>query len=157
MTRATNALIAALSALIAFPAAAAPIFAEGDYPTLDTNMKRHGRQFYTLNARPFGLSLDGHYPDEAARGSIEQFLGQDASDDFEAVTGSHPYQVLSDYGEFADLGQFGGVGMAAAAFEYLTLKRDGADGVGIATNLAIVNGAVMCIVANLFLSWLMYG
>ena len=35
--------------------------------------------------------------------------------------------------------------------------RDGADGVGIATNLAIVNGAVFCIVTNLLMSWMMYG
>jgi phospholipid/cholesterol/gamma-HCH transport system permease protein len=40
---------------------------------------------------------------------------------------------------------------------YSVAKRDGAEGVGIATNLAIVHGAVMCIVVNLFLSWLIYG
>jgi len=40
---------------------------------------------------------------------------------------------------------------------YTVAKRDGAEGVGIATNLAIVHGAVMCIVVNLLLSWLIYG
>jgi phospholipid/cholesterol/gamma-HCH transport system permease protein len=40
---------------------------------------------------------------------------------------------------------------------YNVAKRDGAEGVGIATNLAIVHGAVMCIVVNLILSWLIYG
>ena len=50
-----------------------------------------------------------------------------------------------------------GVGLIACYQGYSVSKRDGADGVGVATNLAIVNGAVMCIVANLFLSWLMYG
>lgn len=40
---------------------------------------------------------------------------------------------------------------------YSVAKRDGAEGVGIATNLAIVHGAVMCIVVNLILSWLIYG
>ncbi|KIG11868.1 ABC-type transport system involved in resistance to organic solvents, permease component [Enhygromyxa salina] len=40
---------------------------------------------------------------------------------------------------------------------YTVAKRDGAEGVGIATNLAIVHGAVMCIVVNLILSWLIYG
>ena len=39
-------------------------------------MARHARQFYQLNARPFGLILDGHYADEAARQTIEQFLAQ---------------------------------------------------------------------------------
>ena len=36
-------------------------------------------------------------------------------------------------------------------------KRDGAEGVGIATNRAIVHGAVVCIVLNLVMSWLLYG
>lgn len=40
---------------------------------------------------------------------------------------------------------------------YTVAKRDGAEGVGIATNLAIVHGAVMCIVVNLILSWIIYG
>lgn len=40
---------------------------------------------------------------------------------------------------------------------YSVAKRDGAEGVGIATNLAIVHGAVMCIVINLILSWMIYG
>lgn len=40
---------------------------------------------------------------------------------------------------------------------YSVAKRDGAEGVGIATNLAIVHGAVMCIVVNLLLSWMIYG
>ena len=47
--------------------------------------------------------------------------------------------------------------MIACFHGYTTQKRDGAEGVGVATNLAIVNGAVMCIVVNLFLSWLIYG
>jgi phospholipid/cholesterol/gamma-HCH transport system permease protein len=40
---------------------------------------------------------------------------------------------------------------------YTVAKRDGAEGVGVSTNLAIVHGAVMCIVINLFLSWMIYG
>lgn len=40
---------------------------------------------------------------------------------------------------------------------YSVAKRDGAEGVGVATNLAIVHGAVMCIVVNLLLSWMIYG
>jgi phospholipid/cholesterol/gamma-HCH transport system permease protein len=39
---------------------------------------------------------------------------------------------------------------------YRAAKRDGAEGVGIATNRAIVHGAVLCIVLNMFLSALMY-
>ena len=50
-----------------------------------------------------------------------------------------------------------GVALISCFFGFTSRKKDGADGVGIATNLAIVNGAVFCIVSNLLLSWLMYG
>ena len=40
---------------------------------------------------------------------------------------------------------------------YSVRAKDGAEGVGVATNLAIVHGAVLCIVVNLILSWIMYG
>lgn len=50
-----------------------------------------------------------------------------------------------------------GVALVACYHGYTTSKRDGADGVGIATNRAIVHGAVLCIVSNLLLSWIMYG
>jgi len=125
MSRTGSLIALALAALLAAPTLAAPIFPEGAYPTLDANMKRHGRQFYTLNARPFGWSLDVHAADQNARDLIDQFLAQDASDDFETVTGSHPYEIIASYGEFGDLGFFGGVALAATAFEYLVLKRDG--------------------------------
>jgi phospholipid/cholesterol/gamma-HCH transport system permease protein len=47
---------------------------------------------------------------------------------------------------------------AIACFHGFTVsKRAGAEGVGIATNLAIVHGAVMVIVMNLLLSFLIYG
>lgn len=40
---------------------------------------------------------------------------------------------------------------------YRAAKRDGAEGVGVATNRAIVHGAVVCIVMNLVISWALYG
>jgi phospholipid/cholesterol/gamma-HCH transport system permease protein len=49
------------------------------------------------------------------------------------------------------------IALIACYHGYSVSKRDGAEGVGVATNFAIVNGAVMCIVFNLFLSWAMYG
>lgn len=49
------------------------------------------------------------------------------------------------------------VAVIACYHGYSVAKRDGAEGVGIATNLAIVHGAVTCIVVNLILSWLIYG
>ncbi len=114
--------------LLAFPVAAGgdPLFPAGVYPTLDSNIARHERQFYGFNALPFGLSLDAHLPDAAARAQVEQFLGQDASDDVRAVTGKHPFEILSSYGEYGDLGFFGGIAVAGTAYEYMTLKREGA-------------------------------
>ena len=50
-----------------------------------------------------------------------------------------------------------GVALIACYAGYSVDKKDGADGVGVATNLAIVNGAVFCIVSNLLMSWIMYG
>ena len=49
------------------------------------------------------------------------------------------------------------VALVACFHGYRAAKKEGAEGVGIATNRAIVHGAVLCIVLNLFLSWLMYG
>lgn len=112
-------------ALAVEPARSAPILSEGQFPQLDEQMRRHGRQFYFFNALPFGLSLDAHVADEADRALVDQFLAQDASDDVEAVTGSHTFEILSSYGEYGDLGFFGGVALAGTAFEYLTLKREG--------------------------------
>jgi hypothetical protein len=123
---AAAAAVGALAAALPAPVAAEPILPAGAYPALDAQMARHGRQFWTLNARPFGLSLDVHVRDAAARALVDAFLAQDASDDFAAVTGAHPYELMADYGEHGDLGFFGGVALAAPAFEYRTLKREGA-------------------------------
>lgn len=49
------------------------------------------------------------------------------------------------------------VALIACFHGYRAAKRDGAEGVGIATNRAIVHGAVVCIVLNLVMSWLLYG
>ncbi len=49
------------------------------------------------------------------------------------------------------------VALVACFHGYRAAKKEGAEGVGIATNRAIVHGAVLCIVLNLFLSWIMYG
>ena len=78
--------------------------------------------------------------------------------------GSFILQVQEQVG-LADLltGMFKGlvmgwlVAVIACFHGYSVAKRDGAEGVGVATNLAIVHGAVMCIVVNLLMSWLIYG
>ena len=125
---------------LSLPAAAAPVLTEsalgGD---LAARMTRHGRQFYTFNARPFGLSLDVYAKDAASRTAIEDFLKQDAVADFKAFGSKHPYDVIADFGEHGDLGFFGGVALAGAAYEYRVLKRDGAS----AENLKIARDRVI--------------
>jgi phospholipid/cholesterol/gamma-HCH transport system permease protein len=49
------------------------------------------------------------------------------------------------------------IALIACYHGHRVARRDGAEGVGAATNLAIVHGSVMCIVFNLFLSWGLYG
>jgi phospholipid/cholesterol/gamma-HCH transport system permease protein len=49
------------------------------------------------------------------------------------------------------------VALIACFHGYRAAKRDGAEGVGVATNRAIVHGAVVCIVLNLAMSWALYG
>lgn len=107
-------------------ALAESLFPAGQYPDLDQQMERHGRQFYALTAAPFGLSLDTYPKDVASVALIDQFLAQDASDDVEAVTGKHPFELIAAYGEYGDLGFFGGAGVVATAYEYLTYKKFGA-------------------------------
>ena len=106
--------------------AAEPIFPDTKYPALHEQMERHSRQFYNINAHPFGLSLDAHAKDQASREVIEQFLEQSSTYDIKAATGKHPYELLVSYGEYGDLGFFGGVAVAGTAYEYMTLRRDGA-------------------------------
>jgi len=48
------------------------------------------------------------------------------------------------------------VALVSCYHGYRALKREGAEGVGVATNRAIVHSAVLCIVLNMFLSALMY-
>jgi phospholipid/cholesterol/gamma-HCH transport system permease protein len=48
------------------------------------------------------------------------------------------------------------VAIVACYHGYRSAKRDGAEGVGIATNRAIVHSAVLCIVLNMILSAILY-
>ena len=112
--------------LFAVTAQAAPIFPAGADAELDTMMARHERQMAAINAHPFGLSLDAQAKDQAARQLIDQFLTQGDAWDVKAATGTHVYELLDNYGEYGDLGFFGGVALTGLAFHYMTLKRDGA-------------------------------
>ncbi len=110
----------------AWAALAEPILPPGRYPALDDLVRRHERQFYHFNAYPFGLSLNVHVKDFAARGLIQAFLDQEDQDDFQTFAGVHHHELMTAYGEHGDLGFFGGVALAGTAFRYLALKREGA-------------------------------
>ena len=120
-------LFVLVSLAFARPGAADPIFKQGAFPEVDAAIARHERQFFHLNAAPFGLSLDATPKDADAVAAIQQFCAQDASDDVKAVTGKHPFELMSEFGEHGDLGMFGGVPAAGTAYRYLALKREGAD------------------------------
>lgn len=114
------------AALAAALATSAPIVPEGWSPELDLHMDRQGRQFYEINALPFGLSLDAQAPPEW-RDVIRDWLADEEAPPLEEFAGQHPFTFLGPYGEHGDLGMFGGVAVAATAYEYRVLKRDGAD------------------------------
>jgi len=75
------------------------------------------------------------------------------------------HSQLTEYVGLSDLfvGMFKGlvfgwlVALIATFHGYRAAKKEGAEGVGVATNRAIVHGAVMCILLNLVISWLLYG
>ena len=79
-----------LAWLVAAPLSAAPILPAGHSPALDAAIARHERQFYGLNALPFGLSLDTWPANAEGVALIDQFLAGDAPD-FAAATGKHPF------------------------------------------------------------------
>lgn len=118
-------LVALALLLSSVPLQAAPILPAGRSPALDAAIARHDRQFYGLNALPFGLSLDVHPADAAAVALVDQFLAG-ADDDFQAATGKHAFEVIAGYGEHGDLGFFGGVALVGTAFRYIALRQEGA-------------------------------
>jgi len=103
-----------------------PIIPKGLDPSLDEAIKKHEKQFYTFNAYPFGLSLNCHFKDMDARAIVQDFLEHEDASDFTDFAGVHQHDLLSSYGEYGDLGFFGGVALAGTAFRYMALKKEGA-------------------------------
>lgn len=120
-------LAAALWLLAPRDAAAAPILPGGAYPALDAHMARQDRQFHHFSAYSFGLSLNVHVKDMMSRQLITDFLAQDAEPDFETFAGAHLHELTAAFGEYGDLGFFGGVALAGTAYRSLVLAREGAD------------------------------
>jgi hypothetical protein len=78
-----------------------------------------------------GLSLDTVVvPTEVS--TVRTFFGQTASDDFQQVTGKHPFTVVQSFGEHGDEGNFAGIASVGVAARLMVLRRDGASTTEIA-------------------------
>jgi hypothetical protein len=136
-------IVAALVLLAGAPASAQPLVPdEIDDPELGALAAQYDRQFFTFNARPFGLSLDGFY-DPAQEAVIVGFFAQ--PEPFEVYAGAHPFTVLGGYGEHGDLGMFGGVAAVGDALRYVVLRDGGADAARVAEARAEVIRAMRAI------------
>jgi hypothetical protein len=92
--------------------------------SLHDKAKQYARQFYELNALPFGLSLDVHTAKDENIKIIADFFKQDK--EFKEFSGKHPFEVIDDYGEYGDTGMFAGFATLATAYEYIFLRDSGA-------------------------------
>lgn len=98
----------------------------GHEPALEAWADGVYRVQHELLSHPIGWGLEAYVSDPADRAAIDAFVAS-GDRDFEASTGLHPYEVLDDYGESGDLGMFGGVQAAGAAWRYVVLRDSGAD------------------------------
>jgi hypothetical protein len=114
---------------VAGAAGAAPLIAPPGAPDHDaavaTKIDGLERQVHGLLTVPLGWGLEAFVDDPANRSLIDAFIAS-GERDFQAQSGKHPYEVLREYGEFGDLGMFGGVQAAGDAFRYAVLRDSGA-------------------------------
>ena len=110
---------------LCLPLQAEPLISDGAFPDIDDLIRRQEKQFYAINAYPFGLSLDAAPASMENQALAGEFVAGDETD-LKAATGLHPFELLQSYGVFGDLGMFGGVAAVGTAFHYMTLKKEGA-------------------------------
>lgn len=85
----------------------------------------YDRQIHGIMTVELGWGLEAFVSDPDDRAAIEAFIAS-GERDFEAATGRHPYEVVDRFGEYGDLGMFGGVQAAGDAFRYAVLRDEGA-------------------------------
>lgn len=94
---------------------------------LATYARRLERQFHALNT--WGVSVNRmvqvDLDDTDARDAIAAFVLEDDGWDFEAATGLTPDEVIDRWSKTA--GAYAGIGIAADALRYRTLRDEGAD------------------------------
>lgn len=107
-------------------ALATPLIPAGHDPELSAKAEAQQRQFDEFNAHPFGLSLNVDMKDIDARARVSAYLAQSETTPFMTFDGTHQHELMNEYGEYGDLGFFGGVALVGTAFRYLALKQEGA-------------------------------
>lgn len=91
---------------------------------LENKALRYAHLFQKLLAYPLGMSLEAGISDQGMRNLVDDFAVNSAlTDTFEGYTGVPVYSVMDGYGEFGDLGMFGGMASLGDIYRY-AYKRD---------------------------------
>jgi hypothetical protein len=129
VVRASLRLLALTSCLIGRSALAEPLLpapsGEGVDQQLAGRAQGFQRQQDVFATAENGLSLDIDI-NATDVGLVKSFFAQTASDDFQQVTGRHPFSVVQTFGEWGDEGNFAGVASVGVAARLMVLRRDGA-------------------------------
>jgi hypothetical protein len=102
-------------------AEAQPILAAD--PTLDALAASYERQQDTFARSESGQNFDALIK-AADLQTVKNFFGQSQS--FQAFTGKHPFDVIEQFDEHGDMGNFSGIASVGLAARLMVLKRDNA-------------------------------
>jgi len=118
------------------PAAAAPILAPS--PALEAKAASYAVQEDLFSTRENGLFLDPIIK-PADVPVVQAFFAQTAEPDFTTQTGRAPFDVVADFDEYGDEGNFSGVASVGLAARLLVLRQNGASAADVtsARNAAV--------------------
>src|SRR6185503_16548797 len=124
-----SSALAAVLATLPAPALADPILASPGSPGFDASLEAlargYQRQQDVFATAENGLSLDPIFTPGGVQ-PAKDFFAQSATDDFKQFSGMHPFEVLSDYDEHGDEGNFAGVASVGVAARLMVLKATNA-------------------------------
>ncbi len=89
------------------------------------------RQQDVFATAELGFQLDV-WVNPADVATVQSFFAQSLSDDFQQVTGRHPFSVVSTFEEYGDEGNFAGTASLGVAARLMVLRRDGAPAAEVA-------------------------
>ncbi len=116
-----------LAVLPTMPAMAAPLLpapsGSGPDQVLSDLAAGFQRQQDVFATAENGLSLDIIVNADSVD-LVKSFFAQTASDDFQQVTGQHPFAVVSSFGEWGDEGNFAGIASVGVAARLMVLERE---------------------------------